>query len=92
MGRGIGSALVVFILNYAKENNIEKVVGMLTETESNWRIKPLYENRGFKKIKVDGKKTFYEYAISDGIPTYPEWMKVKFLEKELEQPFSSQES
>ena len=84
MGRGIGSALVVFILNYAKENGINKVVGMLTETESNWRIKPLYENRGFKKIKVDGKKTFYEYTISDGIPTYPEWIKVNFLEKEIE--------
>ncbi len=83
MGRGIGSALVVAILNYARENNIKRVIGMLMETESNWRIKPLYENRGFAKISVEGKKTLYEYKINEGteLPGYPEWIKVEFLIK-----------
>ena len=80
MGRGIGSALVVSILGYAKENNIKKVVGKLVETESNWRVKPLYENRGFRKTSTDGKSTFYEFDFENDImPQYPPWIKVNFL-------------
>ncbi|GEM_PF-1556909 len=83
MGRGIGSALVVAILNYAKENGIKKVRGMLVETESNWRIKPLYEKRGFDTISADGKKTVYEFDLEKkNVPDYHEWLTVKtYLDK-----------
>ncbi len=85
MGRGIGSALVVAMLHYAKENSIKKVVGRLVETESNWRIKPLYESRGFRKAMVDGKSTFYEFDLEkDEMPIYPPWIKVNFLMKVAE--------
>jgi FkbH-like protein len=84
MGRGIGSALVVSILNYANENDIKKVVGRLVETESNWRIKPLYEKRGFRKISSNEKTTYYEFNLArDRMPTYPPWIKVNFLMKEI---------
>src|SRR3989338_7845433 len=80
MGRGIGSALVVAVLKYAKEHGIRKVRGMLVETESNWRIKPLYEKRNFDKILADGKKTVYEFDMDKKeIPGYHEWLKVDFL-------------
>ena len=80
MGRGIGSALVIAILNCAKEQGIKKVRGMLVETESNWRIRPLYEKRGFDKVSVDGKKTFYEFDLEKKeIPDYHPWLEVNFL-------------
>ncbi|MBI2653381.1 HAD-IIIC family phosphatase [Candidatus Woesearchaeota archaeon] len=86
MGRGIGSALVVVILNYAKMQGIKKVRGMLVETESNWRVKPLYEKRGFDKLSVDGKKTFYEFDLDKKeIPEYHPWLKINLLlEKKIE--------
>lgn len=86
MGRGIGSALVIAVLHYAKEQGIKKVRGMLVETESNWRVKPLYEKRGFDKISVDGKKTFYEFdLVKKEVPAYHEWLKVNLLlEKKVE--------
>ena len=86
MGRGIGSALLIAILDYARQNNVKKVVGMLTETESNWRIRPLYEKRGFEKASVEGNKVFYEFDLnSKKIPEYPDWTKVSFLlKKEIE--------
>lgn len=86
MGRGIGSALVVVILNYAKMQGIKKVRGMLVETESNWRVKPLYEKRGFDKLSVDGKKTFYEFDLEKKeIPEYHPWLEVNLLlEKKIE--------
>ena len=86
MGRGIGSALLLVILNCARESGIKKVIGMLTETESNWRIKPLYENRGFDKVSVEGSKTFYEFCIDrKEIPSYPDWIKINMLlKKEIE--------
>lgn len=82
MGRGIGSALLIAILNHAKETGIKKVAGMLAETESNWRIKPLYENRGFDKVSADGNRTFYEFCIGKKeIPPYPDWIKINLLLK-----------
>ncbi len=86
MGRGIGSALVIVILQYAKEQGIKKVRGMLVETESNWRIRPLYEKRGFDKISADGKKTFYEFDLEKKkIPEHHPWLKVNLmLEKKVE--------
>jgi FkbH-like protein len=80
MGRGIGSALVIVILKYAKQLGIKKVRGMLIQTESNWRIAPLYEKRGFDKTAVDGKKTFYEFDLEKkDIPDYHPWLKVNWL-------------
>jgi len=84
MGRGIGSALIVAVLNYAKENEIKKTVGKLVETESNWRIKPLYERRGFTKISSDDKATFFEFDLEKNkIPEYAPWFKINFLMKEI---------
>ncbi len=82
MGRGVGSALIIAVLKHAKEQGIKKVRGMLVETESNWRIMPLYEKRGFSKISIDGKKIFYEFDVEkQNIPDYHPWMAVKFLIK-----------
>lgn len=84
MGRGIGSALVVAVLNYAKGNGIKKVVGRLVETESNWRIKPLYENRGFRKVSANENTAYYEFDLErDKMPEYPPWIKVSFLMRQV---------
>ena len=80
MGRGIGSALVIVILKYAKQMGIKIIRGMLVKTESNWRIAPLYEKRGFDKISVDGNKILYEFNLEKKqIPEYHEWLKVNLL-------------
>ena len=84
MGRGIGSALVIAILYYAKDNSIKKIVGRLVETESNWRIKPLYEKRGFRKISADENTTYYEFDMEkDKLPEITPWIKVNFLMKPI---------
>jgi len=84
MGRGIGSALVVAILDYAKQQGIKKVRGMLVETESNWRIRPLYEKRGFDTLESGNGKIIYEFDISKKqIPEYHEWLKVELFLDEV---------
>lgn len=77
MGRGVGSALVLVILQLAKKNSIKKVQGYLIENESNWRMQSLYEKRGFQKIFDDGKIKKYEFDLNNEIFCYPSWIQVK---------------
>lgn len=77
MGRGIGSTLVLAILNLAKKENIKKVYGYVKLTESNWRMQSLFEKRGFKKIFDDGKIKRYEFDLNNKIMKYPKWLKIK---------------
>lgn len=76
MGRGIGSALVLTILQLAKKDNVEKVRGYVVETESNWRMQSLFEKRGFKKVSDDGRVKRYEFDLNGEILSYPPWLKV----------------
>ncbi len=76
MGRGVGSTLVLAILQLAKQNGIKKVQGRLVENESNWRMQSLYEKRGFTKIYDDGKTKRYEFNLSNEILGYPFWIGV----------------
>ena len=77
MGRGIGSALVVSILNAAKNNGVERVEGYVKQTESNWRLTPLFEKRGFTKLSQHGLLTSYEFLIGKNkFPSYPAWIDV----------------
>jgi FkbH-like protein len=77
MGRGVGSALVIAILNLAKEAKIKKVRGYVRLNESNFRMKPLFEKRGFKKVFDDGEIQKYEFYLGDEILHYPEWLQMK---------------
>ena len=77
MGRGIGSALLISIISYAKEKKAKTIRGILREIESNWRMKPLYIKRGFKVIKKERNETIYNYKIEDKISDYHPWLKVK---------------
>tara|TARA_Y100000310_G_scaffold94862_2_gene92652 strand:- start:1117 stop:2169 length:1053 start_codon:yes stop_codon:yes gene_type:complete len=82
MGRGIGSALLISILKEAKRQGIKKLRGTLIESESNWRIRPLYEKRGFDKISEGDGKITYEYDLDKKeIPEFHPWLKVNFLVK-----------
>jgi len=76
MGRGIGGVLVLTILNLAKNCGINKVRGYIKPSESNWRMRPLYEKRGFKKVFDDGKITKYEFDLNNEIFQYPDWIEV----------------
>ncbi len=76
MGRGIGSTLVLVILNLAKKEKIKKVRGYVKPTESNWRMQPLFEKRGFQKIFDNGKIRRYEFSLSNDIINYPDWLRV----------------
>jgi len=77
MGRGIGSSLLISILNYAKERNVKKIKGVLKEIESNWRMKPLYIKRGFKIISEEGNAKIYGYNITKKLPEYPQWISIE---------------
>jgi FkbH-like protein len=76
MGRGIGSALVLVILNMAKEMGIKKVKGCVKLSESNWRMQSLFEKRGFNKISDDGEIKNYIFELDNQIMPYPKWLKM----------------
>lgn len=76
MGRGVGSTLVLAILRLAQKTNIKKVQGYVMPTESNWRMQPLFEKRGFKKIADNRKIKKYEFDLKNSIKPYPDWIKL----------------
>lgn len=80
MGRGIGSTLVLTVLNLAKKEGIKKVRGYIKPTESNWRMQPLFEKRGFKKTSDTGKIKRYEFDLNNTIKSCPDWLDVILLE------------
>jgi predicted enzyme involved in methoxymalonyl-ACP biosynthesis len=77
MGRGIGGAILIAIINYAKEKDAKTIKGILREIESNWRMKPLYTKRGFEVIKKEGNETTYRYTIKNELPSYHSWLNVE---------------
>ena len=77
MGRGIGSALLIAIMYYAKEGGAKTIRGILREIESNWRMRPLYLKRGFKVIKKNGNETTYGYEFKDKLPGFHPWLKIE---------------
>lgn len=79
MGRGIGSTLLLIILNLAQKSGMEKVRGYVKPSESNWRMQPLFEKRGFKKISENGTIKNYEFDFKNEILSYPGWLDVKIL-------------
>ncbi len=79
MGRGIGGAMLLTLLNHAKEKGFHTVTGYIHHTESNWRMKPLYEKRGFRESKKEENKTFYQFDLKKTpIGPMPEHLKVEF--------------
>ncbi len=77
MGRGIGSTLVLVILNLAKKGEIKKVRGYVKPSESNWRMQPLFEKRGFQKVSDNGEIKRYEFNLNNKILPYADWLEVK---------------
>lgn len=77
MGRGIGGAMLLTLLNYAKERGYESVTGYVNETESNWRMKPLYEKRGFEEVKKEGGKTFFKFDLKKVLKEIPAHLKLE---------------
>lgn len=76
MGKGVGSALALVILQLAKKSSVEKVRGYVTATESNWRMQPLFENRGFKKVSEEGNIQNFDFDLKDSIKPFPVWLKI----------------
>jgi len=81
MSRGIGSTLVLVILQLAKKANMKKVRGYVVPTESNWRMQLLFEKRGFQKVFDNGKIKRYEFDLNNKILSYPDWLDVIIKEE-----------
>jgi len=57
MGRGIGSDLMLHIINLAKNNNVKILNGMIILNKENWRMPELFKKHGFSIVKeenIDG--------------------------------------
>ncbi|MDD5043635.1 MAG: HAD-IIIC family phosphatase [Patescibacteria group bacterium] len=76
MGRGIGSTLILVTLHLAKKEGIRKVKGYVKTTESNWRMQPLFEKRGFTQISDEGEVKRYEFDLNNEIMKYPDWLDI----------------
>ncbi|MDP6670212.1 MAG: GNAT family N-acetyltransferase, partial [archaeon] len=82
LGRGIGGAMLVAVLNYAKSQGVKKLTGYIKETEANWRLRPLFEKRNFHEAKKEDGKIFYDFFFDkDEIVPYPPHLTVE-LENE----------
>ena len=80
MGRGIGGALVIEILKAAKASGIQKVNGFINNTESNWRMKPLFEKRGFEKVGDEGSVVRYSFDLNkEKIVSHQPWLGITVL-------------
>ena len=60
----------------SKKASIKKVLGYVKQTESNWRMQPLFEKRGFQKVFENNKIRRYEFNLFNDIIDYPDWLKV----------------
>lgn len=77
MGRGIGSNLTLAALNLAKASGIKSVVSYIRPTGTNWRMRPLFEKRGFQKIFDDGTIKRYKFDLEDNkIIDYSDWLDI----------------
>lgn len=76
MGRGVGSTLVLVILNIAKKQGVKNIKGYVKPSESNWRMQPLFEKRGFRKISNGDDIKRYEFNLDNEIMKYPEWLNI----------------
>ncbi|VVB75545.1 Acid Phosphatase [Candidatus Tiddalikarchaeum anstoanum] len=74
MGRGVGKTLLIYLMNLAKKRNIKRITGFLIETKENWRMRPLYVKRGFKKTEIRDNKEYYSFDFKSRIPDYPPWI------------------
>ena len=63
MGRGIGTKLLKRIIDLAKASSIKKVTGYIIKNDSNFRMGPLFEKRGFKATKIENEIQWYELEI-----------------------------
>jgi len=77
MGRGVGKAMLIYIMNLAKLEKARNIRGYLKHSADNWRMQPLYEKRGFEHVGKFHNKDFYEFRFNKPIPDYPEWIKIK---------------
>jgi methoxymalonate biosynthesis protein len=77
MGRGIGKALLIYIMRLAEKKGVRSVRGYLKHSSDNWRMRPLYEKRGFTNLGVIDGKEFYEFKFDKYIPEYPEWIIIE---------------
>jgi len=63
LGRGIGGKLIEYVYDMAKKSDIKKLIAHIVPSIDNFRMKPLFENRGFKYIRNDDTTEIYEQVI-----------------------------
>ncbi|MFF2175858.1 HAD-IIIC family phosphatase [Lysinibacillus sp. NPDC058147] len=78
MSRGIGSLLINYILNLAKENNV-KLMAEFVKTDRNKMMYATYKFAGFTEYSVEGDKVVFEHNLSN-IQDFPEYVHIKTLE------------
>lgn len=79
-GRGVGSALVVWLLQEAQRTGFSRVIGILTPTDKNGPMRPLYQFLGFflQPFKPAGNE-IWEFDLSATLPPTPPWLQVRVL-------------
>jgi FkbH-like protein len=95
MGRGVGSALVTYLVNEAVHYEYDSVGGRIQHTDLNGPMRDLYSFLGFKKlaeIETGQEKNdewwSFNLTWAPGrdriiLPKYPEWLEVTIKREEV---------
>lgn len=76
LGKEIEKSLLAFIVEEAKKDGVQKLVGEFITTEKNAPAKRFYSDNGFELMKEEGKKSVWNLDISKKEFNYPEFIKV----------------
>jgi FkbH-like protein len=76
-GRGLGSSLVIQLMQFAADNKMVAVLGSFIPNKYNQQMDGLFRFLGFKEMFVDGESRQYSWLVKPEVPKYPEWLRVE---------------
>jgi FkbH-like protein len=76
IGRGAEAVLVNRLARLARDMGATTLVGEYIPSERNAQVADLYRRLGFEGPRPDGDGTNWRWALTQGLPSFPDWLEV----------------
>jgi FkbH-like protein len=76
-GRGLGSSLVIHLMQMAVNNKLVAILGNFRPNKYNQQLDGLYKFLGFNEMFVDDEFRQYSWLVNPEVLKYPSWLKVE---------------